>query len=108
MGRQARKQAKALLHQLKLGPSADAAIGVYSGGMRRRLIFAQACLGSPKILALDEPTAELDAESATAIALLVNEMSASAIVLVSTHNTDHFAGVGARSFRVDDGRVAQL
>ena len=38
-------------------------ISTYSGGMRRRLVFAQAMLGAPRLIALDEPTAELDGDT---------------------------------------------
>ena len=60
-------------------------ISTFSGGMRRRLIFAQAMLGSPQMLALDEPTAELDGETARTLGALILERAKAAVVVMTTH-----------------------
>lgn len=80
-----RDQARALLARLGLGGDADRAVGTYSGGMRRRLTVAQACLGDPKIVIFDEPTAELDPETARHVLDLIFETSERAIVIMTTH-----------------------
>lgn len=90
--RDAAAQATALLSRLGLGRDAEGRIATYSGGMRRRLSLAQACLGSPAILICDEPTAELDAVTAGHIHDLIFEMAERAVVLMTTHLTDGLKG----------------
>lgn len=88
----AKIQAAELLGRLGLARDADGRIATYSGGMRRRLGLAQACLGGPEILIFDEPTAELDAETAGHIHSLIFEMAEHAVVLMTTHLTDGLKG----------------
>ncbi|MGO4778797.1 ATP-binding cassette domain-containing protein, partial [Lysobacter sp. 2RAB21] len=57
-------QFAALTERIGLHADINNPIATFSGGMRRRLIFAQAMLGAPRLIALDEPTAELDRETA--------------------------------------------
>lgn len=107
-GKGARTQASELLHQLGLSLDADKRIVGWSGGMRRRLILAQALLGSPELLILDEPTAELDKETAGRVADLIANASKSATVLLTTHLTEHFEAKGAVTLRLADGQLAAL
>ena len=85
-------QASALLSRLGLGSDANGRISTYSGGMRRRLGLAQACLGAPKLLIFDEPTAELDPITAGHIHDLIFELAETSVVLMTTHLTDGLAG----------------
>jgi ABC-2 type transport system ATP-binding protein len=80
-------------------------IATLSGGMRRRLIFAQALLGSPKLLALDEPTAELDSETAHRVGGLILERARDAVVVMTTHLSDQLAPHARAVLRVEDGRM---
>lgn len=99
--------AGSLLEALGVGASAGLRIGAWSGGMRRRLVLAQALLGAPRLIILDEPTAELDAETAGLVGALVWERArAGAVVLVSSHLPEHWlAGGPARLLRLAEGRV---
>ena len=81
-------------------------IATFSGGMRRRLIFAQALLGAPRLLALDEPTAELDGETARRVGALIVDRARSAVVVMTTHLSDELAPDAAAVLRVEAGRVA--
>ena len=83
-------------------------IATYSGGMRRRLIFAQALLGSPRLLALDEPTAELDIDTARRVGALLLERAKTATVVMTTHLADELAGDAVAVLRVEAGRVATV
>jgi ABC-2 type transport system ATP-binding protein len=80
-------------------------IATYSGGMRRRLIFAQALLGAPRLLALDEPTAELDSDTASRVGALLLKSAKTATVVMTTHLTDELSKHAAAILRVDAGSV---
>jgi ABC-2 type transport system ATP-binding protein len=81
-------------------------ISTFSGGMRRRLIFAQALLGAPQLLALDEPTAELDGETARRLGALIMERAKAAIVVMTTHLADELAPGAVQVLRVENGKVS--
>ena len=80
-------------------------IATFSGGMRRRLVFAQALLGMPRMIALDEPTAELDRETAERVGELIVERARDAIVVMTTHLADHLAPHAVATLRVEHGAV---
>jgi len=105
LGRGATIQALDILNQLGLSADANQRIIGWSGGMRRRLILAQALLGSPKLLALDEPTAELDSETAERVSSLIAHAASSATVLLTTHLSEHFKAQGASILRVANGKL---
>jgi len=85
-----------------------------SGGMRRRIALAQALLGDPQLLVLDEPTAALDPEQRMRFRELASGLGQERIVLVSTHQTEDVAALCQRVIVmragdvVFDGTPAQL
>ncbi|HEX8641184.1 MAG TPA: ATP-binding cassette domain-containing protein [Allosphingosinicella sp.] len=81
-------------------------ISTFSGGMRRRLIFAQAMLGEPRLIALDEPTAELDRATAEKVGAVVLARAAKAIVVMTTHLADDLAPHATASLRIEEGTLA--
>lgn len=104
---QADKQFGAITDAIGLHADINNRIASFSGGMRRRLIFAQALLGAPQILALDEPTAELDGETARKLgALIVERARAGAIVVMTTHLADELASHARAVLRVEAGSVS--
>ncbi|MGG6314431.1 ABC transporter ATP-binding protein [Paenibacillus macerans] len=74
-----------LLEQVNLQDKAGKRVQTYSGGMKRRLGIAQALLGSPQVLIVDEPTAGLDPEERVRFRNLLTRFSLGRIVLLSTH-----------------------
>lgn len=60
-------------------------IGAFSGGMRQRLGIAQALIGNPKILIMDEPTAGLDPKERIRFRNVISQISAGRIILIATH-----------------------
>ena len=79
------RRAEEALQLVNLFDNRDKTVNALSGGMRQRLLLAQAILDNPKILILDEPTAGLDPEERVRIRNLVSHLSRSRIVLYSTH-----------------------
>ena len=74
-----------LLKQTNLFDVKDKALGGYSGGMRQRFGIAQALLGNPKLIIVDEPTAGLDPEERVRFHNLLAEIGEQVIVVLSTH-----------------------
>ncbi|WP_055105259.1 ABC transporter ATP-binding protein [Paenibacillus ihumii] len=83
--RKRRAETARLLEEVNLAEKAHKRIRTYSGGMRRRLGIAQALLGSPQVLIVDEPTAGLDPEERVRFRNLLTRFSLGRIVLLSTH-----------------------
>ncbi|ASR50578.1 MAG: ATP-binding cassette domain-containing protein [Blastomonas sp.] len=103
--READVQFGAITERIGLHADINNRISTFSGGMRRRLIFAQAMLGAPRLLALDEPTAELDGETAARLSELIVERAREAVVVMTTHLADALAPAAVQVLRVDQGRV---
>lgn len=80
-----KRQINDLLEQVRLADVADRRLKTYSGGMKRRIGIAQALLGNPKLLIVDEPTAGLDPEERVRFRNLLAEMATRCTVILSTH-----------------------
>ena len=80
-------------------------IKALSGGMRRRVAIAQALLGDPDLLILDEPTAGLDPEQRLRFREIVSERSQDRTVILSTHQTEDVAAMCPRVVVMDEGRA---
>ncbi|MBZ0291135.1 MAG: ABC transporter ATP-binding protein [Anaerolineae bacterium] len=82
---QRRQQIENLLETTRLDDVADRRLKTYSGGMKRRIGIAQAMLGDPKLLIVDEPTVGLDPEERVRIRNLLSDMASHCTVILSTH-----------------------
>lgn len=75
------------LERLQLAESADLPVRVYSKGMRRKLLIAREIMHQPRVLYLDEPTANLDAHSTALVRELLQDLASSGTtVFLTTHN----------------------
>jgi len=100
------REVRRVLEQVGLGDVAGRRIRKLSGGMRRRVALAQALLGDPQLLVLDEPSAALDPEQRLRLRELVSELGDERVVLVSTHQTEDVAALCQRVIVLRDGRDA--
>lgn len=80
-----KEQVHALLAQVNLSEHKHKSVHTYSGGMKQRFGIAQALLGTPKIIIVDEPTAGLDPEERNRLNNLLSEIGEHIIVILSTH-----------------------
>ncbi|MEQ8524416.1 ABC transporter ATP-binding protein [Gracilimonas sp.] len=79
------QQIESLLHQTNLWEHRKKHVHTYSGGMRQRFGIAQALLGDPKIIIVDEPTAGLDPEERHRFLNMLSKIGENIIVILSTH-----------------------
>lgn len=80
-----KNQINQLLEEVRLADVADRRLKTYSGGMKRRVGIAQALLGNPKLLIVDEPTVGLDPEERVRFRNLLSSMASRCTVILSTH-----------------------
>lgn len=82
---EADEQIPKLIKMVNLTAHEDKKLGAYSGGMKQRILIAQALLGNPKILIMDEPTAGLDPKERIRIRNIISEVSMDKTVILATH-----------------------
>lgn len=80
-------------------------IDTFSGGMRQRFGIAQALIGDPKIIIVDEPTAGLDPVERRRFQNLLSEIGTEVVVILSTHIVDDVADLCPRMAIMGDGRI---
>jgi len=102
---QRREQVEALLQQTNLYEVRKKAVSSFSGGMRQRFGIAQALLGDPKLLIVDEPTAGLDPEERNRFHNLLAELGQNMIVILSTHIVEDVRDLCSNMAVLADGRV---
>lgn len=80
-------------------------MGTFSGGMRQRFGIAQALIGDPKLVIVDEPTAGLDPEERIRFLNLLAALSENIVVILSTHLVDDVAELCTRMAIISEGEV---
>ena len=100
-----RQQVRTSLDKVGLTDLSTKRIRALSGGQRRRVGLAQALLGEPQFLVLDEPTTGLDPEQRVLLRQVLAEAGRTATVLVATHQTEDVAALCERVVVLDGGTV---
>jgi ABC-2 type transport system ATP-binding protein len=94
-----------LLKQTNLYDVRRKALGGFSGGMRQRFGIAQALLGDPKLIIVDEPTAGLDPEERVRFHNLLTDIGENVIVILSTHIVSDVSDLCGEMAIINKGRV---
>jgi len=100
-----REMVERLLRQVNLWDVRKRAVAGYSGGMRQRFGIAQALLGSPRLVIVDEPTAGLDPEERNRFNNLLAEIGQNVVVILSTHIVEDVADLCPRMAIIDRGEI---
>ena len=103
-GRRAARVA-AVLDEVGLADRVGSAVGTLSGGMRRRVLIAQALLSEPDVLLLDEPTTGLDPEQRANARGLVASVAATRTVVMASHLVEDVRALADRVVVLHEGRV---
>jgi ABC-type multidrug transport system ATPase subunit len=98
-------QVNALLQQTNLYKVRKKAVGSFSGGMRQRFGIAQALLGDPKLIILDEPTAGLDPMERSRFLNLLSEIAENVVVILSTHIVEDVLDLCPQMAIMAEGKV---
>ena len=102
-----RETVDALLHQVNLWDVRKKALAGFSGGMRQRFGIAQALIGQPQLIIVDEPTAGLDPEERNRFLNLLAEIGENVVVILSTHIVEDVADLCPNMAIIAGGRIVK-
>jgi ABC-type multidrug transport system ATPase subunit len=100
-----RSQVESLLKQVNLWSVRNKPVSGFSGGMRQRFGIAQALIGNPSLIIVDEPTAGLDPEERNRFNNLLAEIGENVVVILSTHIVDDVTDLCSRMAIISEGRI---
>ena len=100
-----REVVHALLRQTNLWDHRNKPLGSFSGGMKQRFGIAQALLGNPRLIIVDEPTAGLDPEERVRFHNLLSAIGENVIVILSTHIVSDVSDLCSNMAIIHEGRV---
>lgn len=103
--KEAKPQINSLIERVNLTGYAKAKLGGFSGGMRQRALLAQALLGDPKIVILDEPTAGLDPKERISLRNLIAETAFDKIVIIATHVVPDIEFIAKEVLLLSGGKI---
>ncbi|MBI4690983.1 MAG: cell division ATP-binding protein FtsE [Nitrospirae bacterium] len=95
-----------ILKTVNLRHKTDGFPKTLSGGEQQRVVIARAIVGEPTILLADEPTGNLDSDTAAGITRMFKDINAKGTtVIIATHNRESFRNTGRKVFRLDNGNL---
>ena len=107
-GAQLRGQVEEVLALTNLTDVRHKKVGAFSGGMKQRVLLAQALLGDPKVLLLDEPTAGLDPKERVRIRNFIKDLAKDRIVLLATHIVSDIESIADQVLLMKKGRLVNV
>ncbi|HSK39874.1 MAG TPA: ABC transporter ATP-binding protein [Arenibaculum sp.] len=105
--RERKDTVEALLNQVNLWGVRKKALAGFSGGMRQRFGIAQALIGDPRLIIVDEPTAGLDPEERNRFLNLLAEIGENVVVILSTHIVEDVSDLCPAMAIICDGRIVK-
>lgn len=105
---EAERAAKALIASFNLGPHARKKIRALSHGMRKRVMVAQAFIGDPAIVLLDEPLSGLDPLEADRMRAFIRARRGRQTIVISSHNLDDLEKLCTHVALIERGRLARV
>lgn len=106
--KQARTEIENLLTITNLANVRHKRVGGFSGGMKQRVLLAQALLGNPKVVILDEPTAGLDPKERIRIRNFISEISNDRIILLATHIVSDIESISDQILMMKNGHIVGM
>jgi len=103
--RERKETVESLLNQTNLWPVRKKALAGFSGGMRQRFGIAQALIGNPELIIVDEPTAGLDPEERNRFLNLLAEIGENVVIILSTHIVEDVSDLCPRMAVLAGGRI---
>ena len=107
-GKELHTQVDEVLELTNLSSVRHKKVGGFSGGMKQRVLLAQALLGDPKVLLLDEPTAGLDPKERVRIRNFIRELAKDRIVLLATHIVSDIESIADQVLLMKQGRLLRV
>ena len=106
-GKERKHLVETLLEQTNLTQHAKKSVASYSGGMRQRFGIAQALIGDPQLIIVDEPTAGLDPEERNRFHNLLSEIGENVVIILSTHIVEDVADLCPNMAIMNRGQIVK-